>query len=108
MVIRHKLERVILAITILVVFVLVASVIARVLNSDQGPLEPVPTKEPTATIGPMIEATPATPIATFDPEPAPAEGSLQHLLTYAPDRLADNSLPLSEIAQYADVQRWLE
>lgn len=108
MVIRHRLERVVLAITILVVIVLIGVVIQNTLNSDQGPLEPVPTKEPTVIIGPKIAATPATPMATFDPEPTPAVGSLQDLLTYAPDRLADNSLPLSEIAQYADVQRWLE
>jgi hypothetical protein len=29
------------------------------------------------------------------------------MLGYAPDRLADESLPLSDIAQYADIQRWL-
>lgn len=29
------------------------------------------------------------------------------MLTYAPDRLADDSLPLSDIAHYADIEQWM-
>ncbi len=42
------------------------------------------------------------------PNDEPAAGSLLDLLGYAPDRLADDSLPLSDIVQYADIARWLQ
>ncbi|MBA3379901.1 MAG: hypothetical protein H0T93_13540 [Chloroflexia bacterium] len=34
-------------------------------------------------------------------------GSLPDLLGYAPDRLADDSLPLNDIASYADIAGWM-
>lgn len=102
----RRLERIGLAIGILVALGIVVAVFWRVLGSDQGPLEPVPTPE-IATTEPTLQATPATPGVTFNPEPPPEPGTILHLLTYAPDRLADDSIPLGEIAQYADIQRWM-
>lgn len=95
----------ILLICALCVAVVVGISYLIVANSDQGPLEPtpVPTLEP--TIGPTA---PATPTVAFDPNPQPVRGSMLEMLGYAPDRLAEGSLPLSDIAQYADIQRWME
>lgn len=94
--------------SVLCVLIALGAVLASVLQGDQGPLEPTPapTESATATasIGP---ATPATPGIQFDPDPAPRPGSLPDLLAYAPDRLADDSLPLSDIAQYADIEQWM-
>lgn len=105
---HQRLERTGLAIAILIVVGLVAIVFRMVLTSDQGPLEPMPTSEPTATLSPVTPAaTPATPLPRFDPDPASPPGSLLHMLGYAPDRLADGSIPLNEIADYADIQRWM-
>lgn len=82
--------------------------IVHVRNSDQGPLEPMPEPTSVPTIGPTMVATPASPESAIDPAPSPEPGSLIHLLGYAGDRLRDNSLPLSDIAQYADIQRWMD
>jgi len=60
---------------------------------------PTATNAPTATPGvvatPTIQATATVP-----------EGSLSDLMQYAPDRLADGSLPLPEVATYADIAAW--
>lgn len=106
--IRRRFERIGLAIGILLAIFIVFGVINWVLkDSDQGPLEPSPvvTQEPTA--GPTLPVATPKPTSSFDPAPPPAPGSLIHMLGYAPDRMADNSLPLSDIAQYADIQRWM-
>jgi len=34
-------------------------------------------------------------------------GSLPHMLSLAPDRLADDSLPLNDVARYADIAGWM-
>lgn len=102
---QHRLERIGFGVAILIVIGLVAIVFRMVLTSDQGPLEPVPSPELTATLSPATP--PSTPKLTFDPEPEPVPGSLLHMFSYAPDRLADGSIPLSEIAEYADIQRWM-
>ncbi len=104
---RHRVERIGLAIGIVLAVVIVVAVISWVLQSDQGPLEPSPEATTLPTIGPTLPPATATPDVQFDPEPGPEPGSLLHMLTYAPDRLADDSLPLSDIAQYADIQRWM-
>lgn len=104
---RHRFERIGLAIGIVLVILVVIAVINMVLQSDQGPLEPTPSPTQEPTIGPTAPATPATPEITFDPEPPPLVGSMLHMLGYAPDRLQGDSLPLSDIAQYADIERWV-
>lgn len=99
------------AVALLCLAVVIVLVFNQVLESDQGPMEPTPAPTLEPTIGPTLEstpATPATPMITFDPNPAPARGSLLELLEFAPDRLEEGSLPLSDIAQYADIQRWME
>lgn len=104
--VRHRIERIGLAIGIVLAIVIVAAVINRVLESDQGPLEPSPEATSLLTIGPTLTPATATPDITFDSEQTSEPGSLLHMLGYAPDRLGDDSLPLSDIAQYADIQRW--
>ena len=54
---------------------------------------------------------PATesPIATPDGDGTlpPRAGSLANLLGYVPDLLADDSLPLTDVARYADIGQWM-
>ena len=104
---RHRLERLGLAVGIVLAIAIVAAVINWVLQSDQGPLEPSPEATINVTIGPTGTPATATPEIIFDAEPAPEMGSMLHMLGYAPDRLEDDSLPLSDIAQYADIERWM-
>ncbi len=105
--VRHRIERIGLAIGIVLAIAIIAAVLNWVLQSDQGPLEPSPEPTGQPTIGPTLTPATATPTATFDPVPPLLPGSLEYMLGYAPDRLADDSLPLSDIAQYADIQRWM-
>lgn len=79
-----------------------------------------PTPSPTAsseaprdrTTG-SAEVMPATASATASGSPSPQgdagpiPGSLQDLLQFAPDRLADDSLPLPFVASYADISGWM-
>lgn len=105
---RHRIERIGLAIGIVLAIFIVVAVINQVLQSDQGPLEPTPAPTLEPTLPPATPATPATPQITYDPEPEPEPGSLLYMLGYAPDRLQDDSLPLSDIAQYANIQQWMD
>ncbi|HEV2072883.1 MAG TPA: hypothetical protein VGR29_04490 [Thermomicrobiales bacterium] len=81
-------------------------------RDEESPVDPPP--EP--TVSPLATpATPpppgtvmATPVPNLSVEPAPEPGSLSDLLRYAPDRLADDTLPLSDIARYADIKRWMD
>ncbi len=104
---RHRIERIGLFIGIVLAVFIIAAVINMVLQSDQGPLEPTPESTTEPTIVAATPATPSTPGISFNPEPEPEPGSLLHMLGYAPDRLRDDSLPLSDIAQYANIQRWM-
>lgn len=105
---RHRAERIGLIIGIVLALLVVAVVINLVLESDQGPLEPTPQPTEMPTQNPTQVATPSTPGPTFEAEPEPEPGSLLQMMTYAPDRLADDSLPLSDIARYADIERWMK
>lgn len=94
--------------SVLCLATVVVILFSRVIKSDQGPLEPLQTPTSVAIAEtPEIVATPATPASTFDPDPPPLRGSLPDLLHYVPDRLGDGSLPLSDIAVYADIQQWM-
>lgn len=104
---RQRIEHIGLAVGVLAALVTVVVVINWVLQSDQGPLEPSPEPTSLPTLGPTQGPVTATPTSAFDPAPPPEPGSLLHMLGYAPDRLADDSLPLSDVAQYADIQRWM-
>lgn len=106
--------------TVVVALALVASIgvivwVLMIVRSEPSPIEPTP--EPTATS--VAASTPvASPAAT--PEPSITipdlplvtveqyrSGTLGDLLRYAPDRLADDSLPLSDVAQYANISGWM-
>jgi len=78
--------------------------IDRFSNVDvNDPLPPLAGGSPVAT--PVAEAGAiATP--GEDGINPPRAGSLPDLLRYAPDRLADDSLPLTDVARYADLQAW--
>lgn len=85
-------------------------VIRQVDDTDVGPLDPTmavasPEASPPGT--PPLATPPAPATPDGDDEPAWAPGSLPALLAYAPDRLADDSLPLNDIARYADVSGWM-
>lgn len=72
--------------------------------------EPSPFDRPeiTQTSSPVSSpATVATPGPTHIAIPTLRTGSLPDLLRYMPDRLADGSLPLSDVAEYADIQQWM-
>lgn len=103
---RYRFERIGLTIGIVLAVFIIVGVIFLVRESDQGPLEPTPEPTSAPTLAPATPATPSTPEILFDPEPAPEPGSLLHMLGYAPDRLQDDSLPLSDIARYANIQQW--
>lgn len=89
------------------------SVIRQVADTDVGNLDSTeavtsPVASPLSTPGTPGPATPpaeATPEG--DGEPAWPAGSLPDLLTHAPDRLADDSLPLNDVARYADIASWM-
>lgn len=65
---------------------------------------------------PSASGTPAaTPVAEADMPATPGDdyvirprtGSLPDLLRYAPDLLADDSLPLTDVGRYADIRTWM-
>jgi hypothetical protein len=73
------------------------------------PPQPTTTASPDATEAiATVAATPTEPLATPDIVPGWPDGSLPALLDMVPDRLADGSLPLDNIAAYADLLRWME
>ncbi len=85
-------------------------VIRQVDDSDLGNLDP-PTTPASPDASPPGTPPSATPPAGSTPEgedgPDWADGSLPDLLTQAPDRLADDSLPLNDVAEYADIEGWM-
>lgn len=80
-------------------------------RSEESPIDP---PEETTTSPVSIPASPpppatvvATPVPTLSVVPPLEPGSLPDLLRYAPDRLANDTLPLSDISQYADIEGWM-
>lgn len=83
-------------------------------RNEPSPIGP----EPTAT---EVAVLPGTPASSPQATPSPVTirdlplvtveqyrgGTLPDLLRYAPDRLADDSLPLSDVAQYANITGWM-
>lgn len=63
------------------------------------PNVPVTTGDPAAS--PPVAGTPA------EDAPPYRAGSLPNLLSFAADRLADGSLPLDDVAMYADIATWM-
>ncbi|HYI26149.1 MAG TPA: hypothetical protein VD767_12130, partial [Thermomicrobiales bacterium] len=99
-------------IIITTVFALVVAALWQVIGAldDTGVnrSQPDPPASPGATeAAPTVDATPTEPIATPDLVPEWPVGSLPEMLNLAPNRLADGSLPLDDIATYADIARWM-
>lgn len=61
-----------------------------------------PVATPSSSPGPRL--VPQLPLVTVD---RIDRGTLPELLRYSPDRLADDSLPLSDVAQYANIEAWM-
>ncbi|HWV34896.1 MAG TPA: hypothetical protein VNZ55_04635 [Thermomicrobiales bacterium] len=78
--------------------------------NEESPIEPVPSPVASPMVSPVTtpeQTVAATPMPTRSVVPTVVPGSLPDLLRYAPDRLANNSLPLSDIARYADIAGWM-
>lgn len=105
--------RIAVAIAIIISLAIVGYVY-KVVRDQPSPLGPAPTTTDIAavvTAQPPTETPPPTaPLATptSAAHPAVRDGSLRDLLRYAPDRLADNSLPLNDVLQYADLAGWMD
>jgi hypothetical protein len=102
--------------TVIVALALVASLgvilwVVSIVRTEPVPVDPTPV----ATSVPV-----STPAASPSPEPGLPlprlplvtveridRGTLPELLRYSPDRLSDNSLPLSDVAQYANIAGWM-
>ena len=79
-------------------------------RNEESPLAPSPEVIISASSTPATsspEMALATPAPTVSIVPTVVPGSLPDLLRYAPDRLANDSLPLSDIARYADIDGWM-
>lgn len=92
------------------VMVLAVSVLWSIIR--QVDTTDVPSDEPTAGAAtevptPAPTDPPGTPPGTPENgEPVHAIGSLPWMLLHAPDRLSDGTLPLNDIASYADLATW--
>lgn len=97
-----------MVLSVIAAIAVVIWVLVLVRSEDSPIIEPPPpgspVSSPPATPLPTSEATP---IPTFSAIPAAAPGSLPDLLSYAPDRIANDSLPLSDVARYADIEGWM-
>lgn len=78
--------------------------IDRFSNVDVNDPTPPP-PGPTAA-SPAVDTT-STATPADDGAVPPRAGSLPDLLRYAPDRLADDSLPLTDVGRYADIGGWM-
>jgi len=100
---------IVVAVAVVAAITVVVWVLLLVRN-EESPIEPSPdvivspVSSPAAT---PVSTTAATPVATFSVVPTVAPGSLPDLMRYAPDRLANNTLPLSDIARYANIAGWM-
>jgi len=111
---RHHFPWVRIVAIVAVMTVLVSALwlaIRQVDDTDVGNPDPTtapapasPEATPPGTPG---ASPPAEAIREGDDGPAWRSGSLPDLLTYAPDRLADDSLPLNDVARYADIAAWM-
>jgi hypothetical protein len=80
---------------------------------DSGIDGPEPTStaaaspEASPTVAPLEGTPPGEGTPDVDELPDWRAGSLPAMLELAPDRLADDSLPLNDIARYADIAAWM-
>lgn len=98
------------------VFAVVAAIavviwMLMIVRGEESPIDPpvdptiTPVSTPASTLSPTVVATP---VPTVSIVPTLVPGSLPDLLRYAPDRLANDTLPLSDIARYADIEGWMQ
>lgn len=110
------------AATIVVAIAIAAAIgvivwVFSVVRDEEPPIDPTPVPTEVAA-GPGTPAS--TPAATPDSGDGPIvatqdlvtvlpiqRGSIENMLGYSPDRLADDSLPLSDVAEYADIDAWM-
>jgi len=110
------------AATIVVAIAIAAAIgvilwVFSVVRDEEPPIDPTPVPTEVAA-GPGTPAS--TPAATPDSGGGPIvatqdlvtvlpiqRGSIENMLGYSPDRLADDSLPLSDVAEYADIDAWM-
>ncbi len=77
-------------------------------RGEDSPLQDPPPESPISSPASPPPATPvATPAPTVSIVPTVVPGSVPDLIRYAPDRLANESLPLSDIARFADIDGWM-
>lgn len=106
--------------TVVVALALVASVavilwVLAIVRSEPSPVAPSPQPTEVSIVAGTPAASPAAspePVVSLPELPLTTveqyhSGTLGDLLRYAPDRLADDSLPLSDVAQYANISGWM-
>jgi hypothetical protein len=97
---------IVLLVPVIAAIALAGYLLAQSMTDDP---EPSPTFE--STPEPTAVASTSSPEPSDSTPEAEAEeadaGSLPNLMEYAPDRLADGSLPLPEVASYTDINAWL-
>ncbi len=100
--------------SVMVIMAIVVSALWLLIRQfDDTNLPDIGTSSPVATSEGSPPGTPstATPASSATPEDDAAPewpvGSLPAMLDLAPDRLADDSLPLNDIARYADIAGWM-
>lgn len=104
-----------LVIALLVAIVLVAGIWAATRDQPHTPTPETVSPASSATVSPAAQSpdsgTATTESATAVSSPVdaslPAVGSLPWFLRLAPDRLANDSLPLPFVASYADISGWM-
>jgi hypothetical protein len=106
-----SMATVVVAIGVIAAVAVIAWVFTIVRN-EPSPIAPTPTPAPTQTVVSTPVATPPPPAILLPNLPLiTAEridrGALPDMMRYAPDRLADDSLPLSDVAQYANIEGWM-
>lgn len=101
---------IVVALAVLATIAVVAAMVIIVRN-EPAPVDPTP--EPTIPAASTPIATPEVTEEVMRPQlplvtvQRVDRGTLPELLRYAPDRLADDSLPLSDVLQYADIDGWM-
>ncbi|MEJ7838942.1 MAG: hypothetical protein WKF81_09005 [Thermomicrobiales bacterium] len=87
--------------------ILAAGYFLVVSMTDDPDPAPAPPETPQATVISNV-SSPESDAGTPEPNAGTSEtGSLTDLMSYAPDRLSDGSLPLPEVATYSNISAWL-
>lgn len=81
-----------------------------IVRTEQSPVDATPVATGTPVSTPVASPSPRLllpnlPLVTVE---RIDRGTLPEMLRYSPDRLADDSLPLSDVAQYANIEAWMK